>query len=402
MIYWLGNGIVLTLLILHYARNTILDPKIFWSSLLLKLGAGIILGIIYQSYYGTGDTLRFFELASDIADQPLAQHIKIIFSDHPITSNEPRVDFFVRYLSLFARLTGGSYWLTSVYCSLVSFIASLYAVHYLIRLFAHLQAPIIVSFLFLPSVVFWTSGITKESMAYAALLLVVLFFIKFLNKETRLIDLIVLLISSAVLWKVKHYLLISGILFGGGITAIVLSRNGSKLQLTLAFVVVLISFFLTQCIHPFLNYHRAPLTLFENNKNILDKTSPEKRLPIRMNQPTWSEVVRNLPIAAYYGLLKPNILDKTVWLGIIHRIENFILLALILQSLFTLFIAPYKVDIPFVLVSVGCILFLTTFLALSSPNFGSLVRYKSVVMPFYFLIVSVVPYMYFFPQPKKS
>ena len=100
----------------------------------IKVIAGIVLGLVYFHYYGTGDTLLFSEVASDVVNQygkSFTGYIGFLYDDpagiiiesYPILK-EPRTTFFIKIVSIFYLLTSSNYWLTSIYFSLISFLGS--------------------------------------------------------------------------------------------------------------------------------------------------------------------------------------------------------------------------------------------------------------------------------------
>ena len=82
MTYWILHITILGLLSYGTFRlsKSPIGALVFWSTLGLKLLAGVILGFIFLDYYGSGDTITFFEMAK--ADY------------HSAHLDEPRTRFF--------------------------------------------------------------------------------------------------------------------------------------------------------------------------------------------------------------------------------------------------------------------------------------------------------------------
>ena len=131
--YWIVNILIigiLSVVIFHIFCSQNLR-NYFYPSLVLKLAAGICVGLIYTYYYRTGDTFRFHQLSIDLYQYGLKDmkgFFMFMINNTDFSpgmninlSEEPRTLFFVKFLSLFNFITGGNYWLNSLYLSLMSF-----------------------------------------------------------------------------------------------------------------------------------------------------------------------------------------------------------------------------------------------------------------------------------------
>ncbi|WP_425390653.1 hypothetical protein [Ekhidna sp.] len=353
----------------------------------MKLTAGIVLGLIFYEYYGAGDTINFFE---DVK------------SMKPNNGSEPRTQFFLFILKPVVQFSNGSYWITSLYFSFLSFISFWYGVGLLIRLFPQLKWLIAISFLMIPSIVFWSSGIIKDSLASASLIIFISTSVFFYHKhKINIVGLFLMVISAFVLLKIKHYILISGILFIAILFCLTLFKQMGLKWKVASIVIFMGALSLTQIIHPYLKLDRIPWTLHQNNQAILDKSDVEDQLNIELTESSWNEVLKNVPKALHAGLFRPSIMDKTPIWGWIHRGENIVLTTLIMMSIILAIKLKPTVDWPLLLASICCILLLAIMLPLSTPNFGTLVRYKNAYMPYLFLISSILPYRYLTSQTKE-
>ena len=103
----------------HYAKLSDLK-SFYWSGLILKLCAGISLGLIYTYYYAYGDTWAMFQEAlkmQSIAFSSLDNFIDVYFKNDftAITdfsySIQPRAAFMSKIIAPIAYVSGGNYWL---------------------------------------------------------------------------------------------------------------------------------------------------------------------------------------------------------------------------------------------------------------------------------------------------
>ncbi|WP_462251416.1 hypothetical protein [Ekhidna sp.] len=383
MIFWIIHIAVIGVLsyTVQARMKSSFHPLLFWIGLIIKLFSGILLGYLYFEYYGQGDTIHLFELAKSYSLESI--------------QNQPRERFFVWIISPIVWLTGGSYWITSIWLSFLGFLACWYATTSLSEIFPEIKLPIATCLLLVPSVVFWSSGILKDTVSFSALVLSIVLVVKlYRNQRLLFIDLILLIFSLILLFKIKHYLLITVLIFSSIlIFSILLRKIKTRLKWPLAITVLAIILISTQFIHPYLRVDRIAQTIYENNEAIASQTSPENRIIVLENE-SFMSLINKVPISIYTGLLRPSILDSTSSLGWVHRIENFILTVLIFLSLMLIIKEKHEFDLPLLFSSIFCIVLLGTLLPLTSPNFGTLVRYKNAYFPFILLISSILPYRY--------
>src|SRR5688572_18137393 len=90
--------------------------KFYWPALVLKLGAGVGLGIIYSTLYKDSDTFFFFTEAADwsrIAQTDITHYFNFLFQEQEgFFSGKERMYFMIKLTSIFSILTGDNYWIT--------------------------------------------------------------------------------------------------------------------------------------------------------------------------------------------------------------------------------------------------------------------------------------------------
>lgn len=397
--YWVIHTLVLGFLsyVAYKQIKSSFRPIIYWSALALKLAAGICVGLIFHYYYKAGDSLILFEQANELADLPFSGHWKALIADGSYaTNNHPRDVFFIKILSVFSEVTGNSYWITSLYLSFISFLASWFFVISVGKLFPSNSVITAIAFLFVPTIVFWSSGILKDTLSSAALIFSVTLLLNVVYlKKSSIVQLIIALISLLILFNLKHYLFIAYILFTGlFIDFHLLKVLPDKIKWVIAIAIMIAAISATQYVHPYLKWERIPKTIVEINNAILGNTAPLDHELIVIEEPTWEAIGLATPKALFTGLFRPSIFDSTISFGLVHRLENFALLILSVFSFLLCFKEKRKVDLALMVSALACICLLATMLALTTPNFGTLVRYRNAFMPFLILITSVLPYDY--------
>jgi hypothetical protein len=185
LVYYLSNFILLSGLVFFLWRQQKQPPgalqKIFFPALGVKLLSGILLGVLYRHYFGNGDTFRFQSqslfLYEYFLDSPLA-YLRLWWTNR-FESETVRTSmiyvwysnsyFMVLLLSFFNILTGGHYFLNALYFSLFSFFGTWQLVRAVAAVYPAWWGAAAGAFLFFPSAVFWSSGITKEAVYLGSL-----------------------------------------------------------------------------------------------------------------------------------------------------------------------------------------------------------------------------------------
>ncbi len=199
--------------------------------LVLKLIAGQLLGLYYQHVETGGDTLNLFASACILADLALQDtnlYLNILLEPSAkvyaqwtaaLSQHDPRAYFFIKLLSVLALLNAKSYALTAFWLSLAAF-WGLWQVSKNCARYSKTELRIWLGvFLYLPSALFWASGISKESACVFCLGL--LFFLWPLFKTQKPYSYCYGLLAALVwylLWRVKYpvalFVVVSVVLHG--------------------------------------------------------------------------------------------------------------------------------------------------------------------------------------------
>jgi hypothetical protein len=400
---------LLVYLLWSQARRNQVLRRFFWPALLLKLAGGVLLGYIYLEYFGGGDMGVFHQQASAVkaaAKEDPNKYIRLLlfnevgempigFSRWPGYSNS---FFFVKLLSLLHFLTGSSFWGSGLYLSLFSFWGCWYLVDKLQRYFPEYGPGAIIAFLFFPSVVFWTSGVSKDSVFMGSLCLtvgLVLQLSKNEEKAARLRNCIVLLASVYLLWKIKFFLasVILVLLFTWlliqWLTKLVSWLQPKGRQLLAWGVFLAIGTFVASFAHPTFNLDFFARHIVWNYTNLLAKSDPTKPLLLLpgLEASLWS-VVKHAPEAVFQMLFRPFVWEAAPLFYKMAGIENLLLLLLVaITVLYLLYLRqwprlPGFLAVLLVFFFIGAVL-----VSLPTPNLGTLFRYRAPLLPFFLMVV---------------
>ncbi len=383
--------------------------KYFLPGLLFKVVAGITVGLIYTHYYRGGDTYTFFSEAvnlTNIAYSNPIDYLKIVFvNDIPSEfdnllslQSQPRAFFTAKLASFTNILTYNNYWLSGIYFSYFSFLGMWYLANMLATKFENTKKYTAFAFLFFPSVVFWSSGLSKESIVMGCISFIIGFSIPYLilSKNIYYPKIVLIAFFLWMLLKLKYYYV--GVLIpvmAANFIVAYIRFNFKAMQRSYAMHlgVWLLSFGLVlglaTTIHPNLHISSFLGRMVETHNQIYEKSAAEDLVTYNKLEPSLKSVAINLPLALYTGLFRPSLIDASSTFQIAVGIENLLLVFLTIGALFRIFKKP-KFSHRILIFSVVVYVFiLATFMALSSPNFGTLVRYKIAFLPFFIYLISV-------------
>ncbi len=367
----------------------------FMPALGMKLAAGISVGLLYFYHYGNGDTLQF-DAASHLILESI-QTVKgwvqfLIQSDLSFLSGsvpkvleESRSLFFVKILSLLYLLTGGSYWLASLYLSLFSFYGAWIISITVIRNWPELKYPAIIAFLYFPPAIFWSSGVLKDTVAFGCITVLGSLMINGFKKET--IDpkfLITGILVIWVLWSIKYHLAVTLMLsIGAGIAYIPIYRNfkGAKRHILLVLFVITTALVFSY-FHPNLRLGSLVEVLRQNQEEILKMSEGKNHVHFLPYGRGLAHFVLNLPVALFAGLFMPLPGQGKGLLPNLAGIFNALILFLTILKIFSLKKEQVRWNAWYLMVGiyVGSLAIL---MAYAAPNFGTLERYKTAYIPFY-------------------
>jgi hypothetical protein len=377
----------------------------FWPALLLKLFAGICLGLVYTYYYSVGDTFVYLadgKILAQLGRTDFESYLSFLWSGddsfsvwNELTYQQPRAQFLAKITSIFCLLTDDNYWIISCYFSGITFYSAWLLVKRIITLHPPAEVAAVGSFLFFPSVVFWTSGIIKESIAMAGLFFLSTIFLKAWQRDTiRLLEWIVALLSLWIVWNLKYYYLAIFL-------PVVLTTLASKLitqkmkmqslllKVAVWFAIFVVPLLVISTIHPNFYPSRFMEVVVTSNQEFQSISDMEDLIVYNELEASAISILKNIPWALFSGLFRPLLTEVHNPLQFFIALENTMLLVLFLFGLKSInqLISSKQRMLLFSIIMYT--LLLCTFLALSTPNFGTLSRYRVGFLPFLVFLLTL-------------
>lgn len=365
----------------------------YFPALFFKMTCGISLGLLYFFYYKNGDTFYYFQKSSDLLSLPFGEYIKEVFltrSPYDQRSTLP----MVKITSLVLWATGSNYWMASIYFSLFSFFGSFYFVHQLTKKYSDFKMAAVISFCFYPSIVFWSSGVLKESIVFGMTMLLSGIFLRYhFYRKIKIWHLLIAGVGAWLMIVIKYY--IAAVILPVFVIMLLVSltQNNTRVKNILPLYKYLgITFFIgvavvwASSLQYNLNLNRIFSVIKDNQEQILTIGKPENLIHFFDESQSVLLVLPNLVIALMSGLFGPVFPQMTSFLQVMLCIENLMVLTLFFTSLKRKIIVA---DDNKVLIygAVVYILILATLLSYSTPDFGTLTRYKVYFTPFFLMFV---------------
>jgi hypothetical protein len=261
--------------------------------------------------------------------------------------------------------------------------------------FPSTKAPAIVAFLFYPSVVFWSSGLIKESVAIAALFFLSAAVVRiWAGKQLPWWEWLLVIFSAWLEWRLKYYYL--AVFLPTAAAALITRRLSDAWRVKSSLIKVLlwaITFVgpvaLISSLRPNFYPSRIMQVVVSNNREFASISNAGDVIEYPSLEPTISSILSNTPRAVISAIFRPFIWEAQAIFQWLIAIENLFLLILLITSIgkITLLV---KSDQRLLLCSVLLyVVALSAFLALSTPNFGTLSRYRISFLPFFFLLITI-------------
>lgn len=199
--------------------------KYFLQGLTLKLVGALGISIIYFFYYGTGDTVFYFERAK-LIDRVLLDNffvgMKLLISNPAVFDYETfyyfkalrafdMSSFIVVRMAAFTNIfCFNSYLANAFIFSALSYIGVWRLFKMLNEIFPNKTKIIAWSLLFIPSVFFWGSGVLKDNVTFGFLgILISSFYFLVFNRRDFIKNLFLLIISVYLIGVIKSYILLA-------------------------------------------------------------------------------------------------------------------------------------------------------------------------------------------------
>ncbi|MFN8115489.1 MAG: hypothetical protein U0W65_05205 [Bacteroidia bacterium] len=400
------------------------EYKYFTKGLMTRVVGAMALGVIYFFYYSGGDTTNYFQTSSAYANLIFkdtedfwigwlgdAKHNYFSFDNstgYPVYTPKDHHSFFVvRLLIPIVTLGCHSYFSTAVLVACVTYGGMWKLYQTFLLEFPNLKREFAIACLFIPSCVFWGSGLMKDSFTLSAVgWFTYAFYHFFIKKQRNLSYGLYLFIASFIIIAIKPYIFFA--LLPGSIlwlsNNMVKKINHDFVRFIATPVILSIGiftgYFALAKMGDNLGQYQLDTVLDKavvTQKDMKAEYYGGKTYDIGDFDASISGIISKAPIAIFSGIFRPAILDVRNAVMLISSLENTYLLILTLFLLVKLKFLGFFVLIrknPMLLFCMLFSLFFAFSVGLTVANFGSLVRLRLPELPFFVAGIFMLRHLY--------
>ena len=411
-------------------KNERAQPLYKWYTrgLMVKLIGAISVCLIYQLYYAGGDTTCYFQTSKAILNLS-GKNWNVfwdVMSGHntaenysyfdantgwPVYWNDEKALFVARMIVPFCILGFNNFVITAILLAWVCYTGIWRLFLLFNEEFPQLQKQLAISILFIPSVVFWGSGLLKDTITLSAVgWYTYHFYCFFIKKEYKVSSAACIFVSAFLLIAIKPYILFA--LLPGSILWLSnqrLKKIQSKVLRSMAApffisIGVGLGFFALSQMGDVLGVYSVDKVLDKAVESNMDQKQVYyggNSFDIGDFDPTLLGVMSKAHLAIAATLFRPYLWDAKNPVMLLSALENTYILLLTIFLLIRLKFLGFFGLIgknPLLLFSVLFSLFFAFSVGLATSNFGSLVRLKIPCIPFFVSSLFVLKHLY----EKKS
>lgn len=389
-----------------------------------KFFASIFFVIVFYYIYKGGDTYGYFSSAMSMANlfyknpegyfyvlfhgnSPEAMSYFDFFTGYPwgYLVDDPRTFLVIKLISPFAIITFNSFLISTVLLGYVTYRGSWKLFQLFYNYYPNLSIQMAVSFLFIPSALFYGSGILKDSFTYMSTCLFTLHFHNiFISKKFEYSAYFYLLLNALIIFGIKPYILmilLPGLLIWSGFKRFNKIRNSAiKIMIIPIMLIAVLGF---------------SAILFISLGGAMDKYSVDNALntaattqndlksdyyegasfDIGNFDGTPLGAAKLFPAATFAGLFRPFITEASSALVLLSALENLYLLFLFFRPFFRgtpKMIFKVITSDPMLIFCVFFCIFFAFMLGITTSNFGALTRFKIPMLPFFASSLFIINY----------
>lgn len=365
----------------------------FYWFLISKLSAGIAVGLLYNYHYGDGDTFYFYKDALTVSRSSVSTMFQFLINgewkgdEQLIFIHHYKALFYVRLISLPLWLCQCNYWALSVLLSLFSFWSIWLLSNKLVVFFKVNAKAVLVAFFYFPEVLFWSSGVMKETLSFSFQCLSLFSLLLLIEKKQRVVNMVLFTLFSYLLFRLKFYIAAT---FVPALIAYYMVFRLPKWK-EIAFVgIYFFTLILATFSHPLLSIRGITNEIYENALTIIKISEEGKFIPFHLFDGSFWSMLLEIPNALLSALFRPFLWEgKNGLMAVISLIRFDFLIA----TLLAMYLCK-RVTLEGVAVVCYGVLSVTL-LTLSTPNYGTLSRYMVASMPFLLVLVLtiIIPFL---------
>ncbi|CAN5181602.1 hypothetical protein BH09BAC2_BH09BAC2_12410 [soil metagenome] len=365
-----------------------------------RIASGMVNGYLSMNVIAVSDSRAYHRLGLEDYEI-LKQHPKAFFSDIFIAApgragknifdttqnhwNNLKNTLMSKLMAIFDIFSFGNFYTNIIFYNFLVFIGSMLLYKLFIRLFPSQKKLLIFCFFLFPSCLFFTSAIHRDGLIFFLLSMILFHFYHLINDHTHIAKrIVIILISLVFIFLLRNFIVIA--LVPALIAYTIANRFPQKTFAIFIGCYLLFGFmfFGGRYIHPALDFPKY----VAQRQNAFEKISGDAAttVPINTLELTLRSFAANAPQAFGNSLLRPypwQLTEKYYYIPFV--LEIFSLAILFFLMLF------YKSKIcvekkPFLLMLLFFTLSILMIIGYTIPVLAAIIRYRSVYLPFLFLL----------------
>lgn len=418
--------VIIAMLLKKRLAKTKEEEAIYHRALLLKLFGVTFFALIYEFYYGGGDTMGFYAWSESYLTfliKDFSSAIEYLFSNDQTVFNKFKYNYnpakygyllkygtrevaFIKMSSVINIFAFNSFLSTSYIFALISFVGNWLLFKVFISYYPLIKNKLAWATLYIPSVAFWGTGILKDTLTFAALGFLVYAVHKvFITKQAIFRNSFIIVFSIYIIMLLKAYIFIAflpaGVLWIFNEQKANIKSATLRALLTPVFIIMMV---FTLGILTFLVSESAGKFSISN----LEQTTKDFQgwhavasengsgYVIHSTGTSLASLISAFPESVNVTYFRPYLWETSSAVVLLGALESLVLFLfflwvfLIKGKIFTFFRAIFSK--PIIQMCLIFALFFGFVVGFTSFNFGALARYKIPSMPFFVAFLVMVSY----------
>lgn len=403
------------------------EYQYYVSGLMAKIFGGIALGLVYIFYYNGGDTITFWTdsvVLSSLMFHDFSCWIKIVLGDNdklwfwcfdPYQTGIPYYYLYdarsyavARYLNIISLIGGYAYFPLAVLTAWFSYTGVWRLYEMLVEEYPELRKSLAYAVLFVPSVLFWGSGVMKDTITFSAACWFTYAAYKIVLKGSRVGGMIFsLFLAAYVMISIRPYIFVA--LMPGVVIWTLFNRmkriDSVVVKLLIGPIVGLVAVggiaaVMSQASENLGDYGSVDMILEKavaTQQDLKREAYEGNSFDIGDFEPTIPGIMSKLPVAIWAGMFRPTIFDVKNVVMFLSALENLALLLFTIRIFFLTGPIGFFKSLgkePTALFMFVFALFFAFSVGLTTSNFGSLVRYKIPSVPFFLASLLIIRHIH--------
>jgi hypothetical protein len=390
-----------------------INKKIIYWIFILKIFSGICIAMVYTSIYDnrlTSDMFYFFDDSKYLFEycfQKPWNFFKIMFGfeGDNLTENQylskmqywhrateygvPNDNKTIIKFNVISRFFSfGEFYVHVVFMSFLSFLGQVALYKTLYNILKEKKWIILFCCFLVPSVMVWSSSVLKDGILFFAMGFYIHYLFKILVEKYAFKNLIYLVVFFILCSSIKGYTLFATI--PATLCILYFKFFSTKYFVLKSVFIHLLALVLIFNLKFIIKDYDVLYMMFVKQKDMIN-TGIQANAGSLIYIPrisSFSELIFNSPYALYNSLLRPHVFEIKSILYIVPAFENILIILLTIVAIFN-FKKPKKSYWFIVLFILSFSIFMMLLIGHTVPILGSSTRYRSVVLPFIFLLIFI-------------